>query len=230
MANDEHILANTHTHAHARTHARTHAQFCESVDAKALAFHAECLRRQAKLRRRQAELEEQLREGGESLKGFSLVQTVEHVLMLGRPESVALAEALRRDFAMGDIAFWHAKIKCHSSLRQWDELEKLARSAGRNRPPVGYEPFVEACHARGETERAARYAKMIKQPEERVEWQLELGRWHDAFETARPLTDANSKGRHLTAILEGCRTTKPELAQKVAHELSALGAASGGLY
>ena len=151
--------------------------------------------------------------------------------MRGRPESAALAEALRRDFAMGDVAFWHAKVKCHSSLRQWDELEKLARSARGSKPPVGYAPFVEACHARGETERAARYAKMIKRAEERVEWQLELGRWRDAFDTARTLADVNAKGQALTTILDGCRATKPELAQSVARELGALGGGSGaGLY
>jgi len=54
----------------------------------------------------------------------------------------------------------------------WTELEKFSKS--KKVPPIGYEPFVNACVAEGKLNEAGKYAQRAE-PEVKVKCLIKMG-------------------------------------------------------
>lgn len=121
---------------------------------------------------------------GEALFGLSLAATISKLLSLGDLYSKA-ASKLRSDFKVSDKKFWWLRLKAISEnpdpLMKFGLLERLAKE---KKSPIGYEPFADVCIAAKIPEEAMKYIPLIQDPVKRVNYLVQIGRWHEAAEAA----------------------------------------------
>ncbi|RHZ79068.1 hypothetical protein Glove_152g21 [Diversispora epigaea] len=105
-------------------------------DDKEHAFEAKAIDENIKLLQAQSQLEKDL---NLPLIGLSLSETIHKCIT---SNNSGKANKLKSDFKIPDKRFWWIKLKALVEMRDWDELDKLAKS---KKSPIGYEPFVEEC-------------------------------------------------------------------------------------
>ncbi|CAG8453383.1 779_t:CDS:10 [Ambispora leptoticha] len=118
-------------------------------DDKDHAFEAKAIEENIKLLQKQSQLEKEI--SGQQFVGLSLSETVHKCIMA---KESSKADKLKSDFKISDKRFWWIKLKALVEMREWTELDKLAKS---KKSPIGYEPFVEECIKAMQHREAAKY-------------------------------------------------------------------------
>ncbi|CAG8569116.1 1317_t:CDS:10 [Ambispora gerdemannii] len=118
-------------------------------DDKDHAFEVKALDENIKLLHKQSQLEKDI--AGQQFVGLSLSETVHKCIMA---KESSKADKLRSEFKIPDKRFWWIKLKALVEMREWTELDKLAKS---KKSPIGYEPFVEECIKAMQHREAAKY-------------------------------------------------------------------------
>uniref|UniRef100_A0A7M5WWD2 Vacuolar protein sorting-associated protein 16 homolog n=1 Tax=Clytia hemisphaerica TaxID=252671 RepID=A0A7M5WWD2_9CNID len=128
------------------------------------------------------------------------------------------ADQLKKEFAIPDVRFWWTKIQALGASHAWKELEIFSKS---KKSPIGYEPFVEACHKFGNNKvEAEKY--MSKVPlDKKVQLFLKIGYYDEAAEAAfqsRSHDDLNlvaSKASNNRSVQEKINIYRTQLSQGV---------------
>ncbi|KAG9293340.1 hypothetical protein G9A89_007586 [Geosiphon pyriformis] len=118
-------------------------------DDKDHSFEAKAIEENIKLLQKQSQLEKEI--VGQQFVGLSVSETVHKCIMSKEPGK---ADKLKSDFKIPDKRFWWIKLKALVEMREWAELDKLAKS---KKSPIGYEPFVEECIKAMQNREAAKY-------------------------------------------------------------------------
>eukprot|EP00158_Paraphelidium_tribonemae_P006784 Partr_v1_DN27971_c0_g1_i2_m11137 putative vacuolar protein sorting len=108
---------------------------------------------------------------------LTLNQTVKKLLILNR-ESACMR--LKNDFKIPERRWWFLKVEAYSDARDFDNLEKLARS---KRSPIGYEPFVRACMRHQNLLEAKKYVLKMDSGK-RAEMYMRIGAHKESAENA----------------------------------------------
>ncbi|KAI8081330.1 Vps16, C-terminal region-domain-containing protein [Halteromyces radiatus] len=106
-------------------------------DDKECIFEAKVVDEAIKLLQLQSQLE---KDTHQSFCGLSISETIYKCTVLGQH---AKATKVRTDFKVADKRFWWVKLRALVKVRDWEQLEKLAKS---KKSPIGYEigAFKEA--------------------------------------------------------------------------------------
>jgi hypothetical protein len=148
---------------------------------ESLAVAARLTEEQLRLLLTQRELE---LSSGEALFGLSVAATISKLLSLGDLYSKA-ANKLRNDFKVSDKKWWWLRLRAISQnqdlLVKFSQLERLAKE---KKSPIGYEPFADVCIAAKVFEEALKYIALIPDPTRRVQYLIQIGKWHEAAEAA----------------------------------------------
>jgi hypothetical protein len=116
------------------------------------------------------------------------------------------ALAIQKKFRVPEKRLWHIEVRTLAKCRAWDELAKLI--ANKKVPPIGFQPFIEACVEQRAFVEAARYIQRLPDPHERMEWLCNIGYWQEAAEVAYAERDPDA----LMLIRSKCRSP-PVMAQ-----------------
>lgn len=157
----------------------------------------------AQLLRIQRKLEEELRLS--DLCGLPLHRTLFQLFLHDHQKQ---AEALRRDFKVTERRYWYIMVDALAERGDWIELEKFSKS--KKVPPIGYEPFVNACVAQRNEAEAGKYAQRAE-PEIKVKCLIKMGRLEAAADAAFEHRNMAS----LNLVLARCGLTDRALADKV---------------
>jgi hypothetical protein len=119
---------------------------------------------------------------------LSLSDTIYNCILIGDKNE----SKLKSDFKVPDKRYWWIKIAAYAKLDNWKKLEKFSKQ----KSPIGFrvnlqilkinhfQPFVEACMARGNNIEALKYIPRVTDTWEKVELYVELQRFKEAIETA----------------------------------------------
>lgn len=128
------------------------------------------------------------------------------------------ADTLKKEFAIPDVRFWWTKIHALAASHDWKELESFSKS---KKSPIGYEPFVEACHKFGNNkEQAEKYIGKVPL-DRRVRLYVKIGNLPEAAESAfqlksnEELNFVASKAGNNQAIQEKVNVYRAQLSQGV---------------
>jgi len=83
---------------------------------------------------------------------------------------------------MSEKLLWSLKVEGLAEGHDWKELEKLSKE--KKMPPIGIEPFVEACITHGRMDEAAVYADRLTDMTRKAELCLKIGLFKKAAEAA----------------------------------------------
>ena len=114
---------------------------------------------------------------------------------------------VRRKFKVSEKRLWHLEVRTLARSKDWPELEKLTSS--KKDPPIGFEPFVEACVEQKSYVNAVQYIKRLPDAHHRMEWLCAIGYWREAVEVAAAEKDAHA----LQVIRHQCRA--PQVVQQI---------------
>ena len=91
---------------------------------------------------------------------------------------------MKSEFNINDKRYWYTRVQAYSNTNNWKALEDLCfkSSTFRRAPPIGYEPFVEACIKKGNESEALKYIPYVKELEVKVDYYLSLMRFKEAIE------------------------------------------------
>lgn len=142
-------------------------------------FDAKITDDQIQLLEIQRELEE--RSGQKLFINMSIADTVYHAMLLGEMKK---ATKIKSEFRMSDKKFWWLKVKALAKMQEWEELQKFAAS---KKSPIGYAPFVQVCMQQKANHEAVKYVSRITNPQEKVEFYIQLGHFQEALEVAAQL-------------------------------------------
>lgn len=137
-------------------------------------FAAKATEEEMRLLRFQRKLED---DKGECLLGFSVHDTLSMLLSIGLNKQ---AEQLYKDFKVPDKRYWWLKLTALSEKKDWEELEKFAKS---KKSPIGYMPFVEVCMKQNNKNEAKKYVIKVT-PEQKVKAHLAVGDLEGAADAA----------------------------------------------
>ncbi|KAI8327280.1 Vps16, C-terminal region-domain-containing protein [Choanephora cucurbitarum] len=87
----------------------------------------------------------------QSFTGLSTSETIYKCTVLGQHNK---ASKIKTDFKIPDKRFWWVKLRALVEVRDWENLEKLAKT---KKSPIGYEPFVEECIRARQYQEASKY-------------------------------------------------------------------------
>ncbi|CEJ04542.1 Putative Vacuolar protein sorting protein vps16 [Rhizopus microsporus] len=76
--------------------------------------------------------------------------------------------------------YWWVKLRALVEVRDWDNLEKLAKS---RKSPIGYEPFVEECIKAKQYQEASKYILKCDPPARPMLF-IKIGAFKEAGEQA----------------------------------------------
>jgi len=96
-----------------------------------------------------------------------LGETIFTVIMAG---DMRRADQLRKDFKVPDKRWWWIKVKALAESSNWGELDRFSKS---KKSPIGYEPFVTECIAKGNRFEAKKYVVKMA-PDERVPYYCQV--------------------------------------------------------
>ncbi|KAH8407221.1 hypothetical protein KR222_010889 [Zaprionus bogoriensis] len=85
------------------------------------------------------------------INGMSIHDTIMKLLELG---DIKGAEHFKSEFKVPDRRFWWMRILTLVERQNWAELEKFSKN---KKSPIGYEPFVEVCLQKDNTQEARKY-------------------------------------------------------------------------
>ncbi|OZJ06505.1 hypothetical protein BZG36_00636 [Bifiguratus adelaidae] len=149
-------------------------------DDKQHAFETKAIEEHIRLLQIQIQLE---REQSTSFLGLSVSETLKKCIVLGQTSKAA--SKLRTDFKIPEKRYWWIKLQALVEIRDWEELDKLAKS---KKSPIGYEPFVEECERAKQPREAAKYV-MRCDPGVRASLFLRIGLLKEAAEQAAVVKD-----------------------------------------
>ena len=95
---------------------------------------------------------------------------------------VMKALKVKQQFKVPEKRYWHVEIKTLAKGGVWAELAN--RIANKKVPPVGYEPFIEACPENKNPQEAVRYISHLNDPHDQMEWLFNIGMWKEAADIA----------------------------------------------
>ncbi|CAD7696035.1 unnamed protein product [Ostreobium quekettii] len=134
----------------------------------------------ANLRKEQAKL--QLSTGRNMFLSLSVIDTIRQCIRLGYNKGAA---DIRRQFGISDKHFYWVKVRTLAERGQWEGLEVFAQE---RRPPIGWEPFIQACvDHNAPRERTGKFIDRLPDSEAKVEWYTKVGLNLQAARTAESL-------------------------------------------
>lgn len=132
------------------------------------------------------------------------------------------AAALLKDHKPSDSVHYYTRVRALASQRDWAGLTAFSNE---RRPPIGFKPFAEACHAEGATIEAKKYALRMPDYDERADMLLALGAFTEAAEAAGKQKDVP----RLQHIMETAPTAAAkDIAEKALVGLGVLEAPAAG--
>ncbi|KAG2182766.1 hypothetical protein INT44_005746 [Umbelopsis vinacea] len=137
-------------------------------------FEAKMVEDSIKVLQLQTQLEKDLKE---SFIGLSISQTIHKCIILGQSNKAA---KIKTDFKVTEKRFWWIKLQGLVETRDWEELEKFAKS---KKSPIGYEPFVQECIKMRQFQEASKYI-MKCEPAARPMLFVKIGAFREAAEQA----------------------------------------------
>ncbi|CAO3625786.1 unnamed protein product [Cunninghamella echinulata] len=171
-------------------------------DDKECAFESKVVDDSVKLLQLQTQLE---KDTHQSFIGLSVSETIYKCTIIGQHSK---ASKVRADFKVGDKRFWWVKLRALVEVRDWDQLDKLAKS---KKSPIGYEPFVEECIKAKQYQEASKYILKCD-PNSRPMLFVKIGAFKEAGEQA-----------FLNKDMEGLRQVRAKCTNHiVAQELDSL--------
>lgn len=99
---------------------------------------------------------------------------------------------------------WHIQVRTLAKCRSWKELNSLIQ--GKRVPPIGFQPFVEACVEQKEPVEAVKYINRLPDPGEKMEWLCNIGYWKEAADIA--VSEKDLDALHL--IKDNCKSAPAE--------------------
>jgi hypothetical protein len=129
--------------------------------------------------------------GESGLVDLSVTQTLERYILKG---DSARAGALKTALKVGDKRMWHVEVLALARGGCWDELYRLVGNPGSRSkaPPIGFEPFIEACISCGAPQEAAKYIARLPEYHEQMEWYCNIGYWEQAADVAARERDVDA--------------------------------------
>jgi len=109
------------------------------------------------------------------------------------------AQKVKERFKVPDKRAWHIEVKTLAKDKAWTELFQLV--ANKKVPPIGFEPFVEACVEEKAYEQAVKYIQRMTDPHEQMEWLCNIGYWYQAAQVGAKEKDVDA----LNLIRSRCR-------------------------
>ncbi|GMH32446.1 hypothetical protein BSKO_00280 [Bryopsis sp. KO-2023] len=148
-------------------------------------FQAKVAEEFALLRKDQAKLHHTT--GRNMFVGLSTIDTIRQCIRLGNNQRAA---DLRRQFGISDKHFYWVKIRTLAEQGDWDALDDFA---SERRPPIGWEPFIQACvQNNAPMDRTGRFIDRIQPDSEaKMEWYARVGLHLLAARTAENLKNAD---------------------------------------
>ncbi|KAI9486646.1 MAG: Vps16, C-terminal region-domain-containing protein [Benjaminiella poitrasii] len=138
------------------------------------AFEAKAVDEATKLLQFQIALEKDVQQ---SFTGLSTSETIYKCTTLGLHNK---ASKIRTEFKIPDKRFWWVKLRALVEIRDWENLEKLAKS---KKSPIGYEPFVEECIKARQYQEASKYILKCDPPVRPMLF-IKIGAFKEAGEQA----------------------------------------------
>ncbi|KAG0177300.1 hypothetical protein DFQ28_006131 [Apophysomyces sp. BC1034] len=111
-------------------------------------FEAKAVDESVKLLQLQTQLE---KDTHQPFTGLSVSETIYKCTVLGQHPKAMKAKT---EFKVPDKRFWWIKVRALVEVRDWENLEKLAKN---KKSPIGYEPFVEECIKAKQYQEASKY-------------------------------------------------------------------------
>ena len=108
------------------------------------------------------------------------------------------ADELRSVFRMSEKACYHIKVHALSAIHDWAGLREFSR---KKRPPIGFDPFAEACIEHGDMVAAVYYIDRIPADAEKLALYKRAAAWEKAVDTALRMRDGDA----LRMIQRECR-------------------------
>jgi len=121
----------------------------------------------------------------EKFVGLTLSQTIFKCTLLGKD---SLATKFKTDYKVPDKRFWWIKLQALVEIRDWENLERLAKS---KKSPIGYEPFVDECVKAAAYREAAKYIIKCDLPA-RPHLFLKINMFKEAGQAAFELKDVHT--------------------------------------
>ena len=181
---------------------------------KSQPFAARAIEEEIQLLKLQREQEVTNAESG--LLDNSVTQLMEKYIARGDSKRAAKLKTLLR---VTDKRMWYTEVVALSRTGCWDELGKLV--ANKKVPPIGFQPFIEACIAQKNLVEAAKYIARLSDYHEQMEWLCNINYWNEAVDIAGREKDAEA----LVLLQQRCR--QPMVVQKIEKLLSLIGGAQG---
>mmetsp|Transcript_7157 Transcript_7157/g.13240 ORF Transcript_7157/g.13240 Transcript_7157/m.13240 type:complete len:908 (+) Transcript_7157:258-2981(+) len=110
---------------------------------------------------------------------LSVSETIAKLIRLGHTDK---ANRIRKEFAVPDKRYWHIQVKTLAEELDWNGLSALASS--RRSPPIGWEPFIEACVDNEAISEAVKYVSKLSSPHDKMEWFCSMKCYGEAAEVA----------------------------------------------
>ncbi|KAI8421023.1 hypothetical protein MSG28_008153 [Choristoneura fumiferana] len=161
-----------------------------------------------KLYKQQSSLQETY---GESFVGLSLHDTVKKLLNQGE---IKLADKLRSEYKMPDRRYWWLRILTLAEKNDWAELDRFSKS---KKSPVGYEPFVDACLNRNNSDEALKYLPRCRD-DIKVKYYVKAGFYEEAAQVAFEQRDQSA----LTYVQSKCPLRESSKHERIASLLEQL--------
>lgn len=158
------------------------------------------------------EREAEVASGESGLVDLSVSGLMERAIARGDSRQ---ASKLKTAMRVSDKRMWHSEVNALARAHCWDELAKLV--ANKKVPPIGFQPFIEACLQQRNVHEAARYIARLPDYHEQMEWLCNIGLWNEAVDIAGREKDAEA----LLLLRERCR--QPMVVQKIEKLLQIIG-------
>lgn len=133
---------------------------------------------------------------------------------IGRGDSKR-ASKLKTLLKVSDKRMWYTEVVALSRSGCWDELSKLV--ANKKVPPIGFQPFIEACILHKNLPEAAKYIARLPDYHEQMEWLCNINYWNEAVDIAGREKDGDA----LLLLRERCR--QPNVTIKIEKLLQLIG-------
>ena len=115
---------------------------------------------------------------------LSVHETLEKLLMA---KEYKVADDLKKEFKVPDKRYYFLRINILAEMGEWLELEKFSKS---RKPPVGFEPFVDACLTQNNRYEAMKYVNKVDD-ENKIKYLVKVGLLQEAGEFAFEQKDEN---------------------------------------
>jgi len=166
-------------------------------------FMATALQEQIELLRQEKKWEQEFRQ---EFVDLSVSQVIEsHVAH----SQTYIPLKVKQTFNVPEKRYWHIEVKTLAKNRAFAELAN--RIVNKKTPPIGYEPFIDACVEQKAPHEAVRYIHMLPDPHEQMEWLCNIQMWKEAADIAMKERDLDA----LHLIRARCGTRNAAMQQQI---------------